>query len=114
MGLKGIVYVVDLTWPTLFYPKQEHKFVEFPPKEIVDLLLSFVYIERYPLNFVRKIFNPFFMERLHSQATIHSNVFYCSSLTFLSVLKGRPMFVKQGLKHARGPISVFVAFLSKI
>lgn len=55
----------------------EHKFVEFPPKEIVDLLLSFVYIERYPLNFVRKIFNPFFMERLHSQS--ESDIAHCRS-----------------------------------
>ena len=43
------------------------KFVEFPPKEIIDLLISFTYIERYPLNFVRKIFNPYFMDRLHNQ-----------------------------------------------
>jgi Xaa-Pro dipeptidase len=28
---------------------------------------SFIYIERYPLNFVRKIFNPYFMDRLHNQ-----------------------------------------------
>lgn len=45
----------------------EHKFVEFPPKDVINLLLSFVYIERYPLNFVRKLFNPYFMDRLHNQ-----------------------------------------------
>lgn len=45
----------------------ERRFVEFPPKEIIELLLSFIYIERYPLNFVRKIFNPYFMDRLHTQ-----------------------------------------------
>ena len=45
----------------------EHKFQQFPTKEIIDLLLSFIYIERYPLNFVRKIFNPYFMDRLHNQ-----------------------------------------------
>ena len=28
----------------------EHKFQQFPTKEIIDLLLSFIYIERYPLN----------------------------------------------------------------
>lgn len=46
----------------------EKKFAEFPPKEIIDLLISFIYLERYPLNFARKIFNPYFMDRLHSQA----------------------------------------------
>ena len=51
---------------------QEHKFIEFPPKEIIDLLLSFVYIERYPLNFVRKIFNPYFLERMHNQVNLNN------------------------------------------
>lgn len=55
----------------------ELKFVEFPPREIVDLLMSFVYIERYPLNFVRKIFNPFFMERLHNQS--EDDIAHCRS-----------------------------------
>ena len=45
----------------------EAKFEEFPPKEVVSLLLSFVYIEKYPLNFVKRVFNPYFMDRLHSQ-----------------------------------------------
>ena len=44
------------------------KFAEFPPKDIVRLLLSFVYIERYPLNFVRKLFNPYFLDRIHDHA----------------------------------------------
>lgn len=48
----------------------EHKFVEFPPREIIALLLSFVKIEQYPLNFVRKLFNPYFMDRLHSQQEV--------------------------------------------
>jgi len=46
----------------------EMKFAEFPPKDIVKLLLSFVYIERYPLNFVRKLFNPYFLDRVHNQS----------------------------------------------
>ncbi len=52
----------------------ESKFSEFPPKEVLSLLLSFVYIERYPLNFVRRIFNPIFMDRLHSQVRAVCNV----------------------------------------
>ncbi|TRY61567.1 hypothetical protein TCAL_05697 [Tigriopus californicus] len=46
----------------------DQKFGEFPPKEILGLLLSFIMIERYPLNFVRKIFNPYFLDRLDNQA----------------------------------------------
>ena len=53
-------------WELLEYVL-EHKFVEFPPKDVINLLLSFIYIERYPLNFARKLFNPYFMDRLHNQ-----------------------------------------------
>lgn len=45
----------------------EMKFSQFPPKDMVNLLVSFLYIEKYPLNFVNKIFNPFFIDRLHNQ-----------------------------------------------
>jgi len=34
---------------------------------VTDLLVSFLYIEKYPLNFTNKLFNPFFLERLHNQ-----------------------------------------------
>ncbi len=47
----------------------ERRFHELPPREAIDLLLSFVYIERYPLNFVRRLFNPHFLDRLHEQDT---------------------------------------------
>jgi len=46
----------------------EMKFSQFPPKDMVDLLVSFLYIEKYPLNFVNKIFNPFFIDKLHNQS----------------------------------------------
>jgi len=45
----------------------EEKFVQFPPKDIIQLLLSFLAIEKYPLNFNNKVFNPHFLDRLHSQ-----------------------------------------------
>ena len=45
----------------------EKKFAEFPPKDLVELLMTFVYIERYPLNLVWKIFNPCFYDRVESQ-----------------------------------------------
>lgn len=45
----------------------ENKFMEFSPKDIIELLVSFLYIEKYPLNFTNKLFNPFFLDRLHHQ-----------------------------------------------
>jgi len=45
----------------------EHKFVQFAPIDVINMLVSFIYIERYPLNFTNKLFNPFFLDRLHSQ-----------------------------------------------
>ena len=45
----------------------EHNFVKFTPFDIINMLVSFLYIERYPLNFTNKLFNPYFLERLHNQ-----------------------------------------------
>merc|ERR1712012_977059 len=45
----------------------EHKFVKFSPLDMINMLVSFVYIERYPLNFTNKLFNPYFLDRLHAQ-----------------------------------------------
>ncbi|XP_049762803.1 FAST kinase domain-containing protein 3, mitochondrial-like [Schistocerca cancellata] len=42
------------------------KFVQFRPEDIVDIMLSCVYLEKYPINFVKKIFNPYFLDRLHT------------------------------------------------
>ena len=45
----------------------EHKFSQFRQKEMIDMLVSFLCIEKYPLNFTNMIFNPFFLDRLHAQ-----------------------------------------------
>jgi hypothetical protein len=45
----------------------EQKFIQFKPREIIELLVSFLYIEKYPLNFTGKLFTPFFLDRLHNQ-----------------------------------------------
>ena len=74
----------------------EHKFVEFPPKDIINLLLSFIYIERYPLNFVRKIFNPYFMDKLHNQK--ESDIFASRAN-----LKLFDVAMKQESIHYNGP-----------
>merc|ERR1712128_128538 len=42
--------------------------ISFPPVDIINLLVSFLYIEKLPINFTRKLFNPFFLDRLHSQS----------------------------------------------
>lgn len=44
----------------------EEKFVQFPPNIMIDLLLSCVYLKRYPINFVKKVFNPYFFDRIHT------------------------------------------------
>jgi len=43
------------------------KFSQFAPVDIISLLVSFLYIEKYPINFTNKLFNPFFLDRLHNQ-----------------------------------------------
>jgi len=45
----------------------EEKFIQFKPIEVINLMVSFLYIEKYPLNFVHKLFNPYFLDRLHTQ-----------------------------------------------
>lgn len=44
----------------------EEKFIQFRPEDVIDMLLTCVYLEKYPLNFVQKVFNPYFLDRLHS------------------------------------------------
>lgn len=44
----------------------DHKFVQFPPNVMVDMMLSCIYLGRYPINFVKRIFNPYFLDRIHS------------------------------------------------
>ncbi|KAF2360537.1 FAST kinase leucine-rich, partial [Trinorchestia longiramus] len=40
-------------------------FVAFSPDAFIDLLLTCVYLERYPLNFIEKVYHPFFFQRLN-------------------------------------------------
>lgn len=70
----------DLFWPfgqlhykpksaVDFWKKIEniiHKeFFNFKPQEIIDILLSCVYLEKHPLNFVHKVFNTSFLHHLY-------------------------------------------------
>lgn len=52
-------------WKTLESVLEE-KFVQFRPEEAIDMLLNCVYLQKHPLNFVKKVFNPYFLDRLHS------------------------------------------------
>jgi len=54
-------------WRELEYVLEE-KFIQFRPIEVIQLLVSFIYIEKFPLNFTNKLFNPYFLDRLHSQS----------------------------------------------
>ncbi|CAG0912701.1 unnamed protein product [Notodromas monacha] len=49
------------------------RFVQFKPGDVLDVLLSCIYLERYPLNFVRKVFNPYFFDRVHLMAS-HADI----------------------------------------
>ncbi len=41
-------------------------FDKISAKDIVDIVLSCLYLEKYPVNFVQRIFNPYFLDVLHS------------------------------------------------
>ncbi|PNF40653.1 hypothetical protein B7P43_G05910 [Cryptotermes secundus] len=44
----------------------DEKFVQFRPDDALDVMLTCVYLGKFPLNFVQKIFNPYFLDRVHS------------------------------------------------
>lgn len=44
----------------------EKQFVKLKPNDIIDIMLCCVFLEKYPINFVRRIFNPYFLDALHS------------------------------------------------
>ena len=45
----------------------DKKIVEFPPESILDVLLSCVYLQRYPMNFIPRVYSSHFIHRMHSQ-----------------------------------------------
>jgi len=44
----------------------DEKFIQFPPKDIVEIFLSCVYLQKYPIKFVDRIFSPYFLDRVHA------------------------------------------------
>lgn len=47
------------------------KFLKIPVDDILDILLSCIYLEKYPLNFVTNVFNPNFLERINISEKSH-------------------------------------------
>ncbi|XP_069681423.1 FAST kinase domain-containing protein 3, mitochondrial isoform X1 [Periplaneta americana] len=47
------------------------KFVQFRPDDAIDVVLTCIYLGKFPLNFVHKIFNPYFLDRLHSNRDVN-------------------------------------------
>lgn len=46
----------------------DRKLVEFRPDALLDVLLSCIYLQRYPMNFMPRVFSPHFIHRLHSHS----------------------------------------------
>jgi hypothetical protein len=42
------------------------KFIQFTPNDIISVLLSCVFLTKFPINFVDRIFSPYFLDRVHS------------------------------------------------
>lgn len=52
-------------WKT-FEETMEEKFSYFNHEHVVDMLLACVYLEKYPINFVNNVFDPYFLNRLQA------------------------------------------------
>lgn len=53
-----------------FWQTFEHclnlNFDKIATRDIIDIMLSCLYLEKYPINFVERIFNPYFLDIVHS------------------------------------------------
>ncbi|XP_007057865.3 FAST kinase domain-containing protein 3, mitochondrial isoform X1 [Chelonia mydas] len=69
------------------------RFTQFQPHTLLNLLHSCTLIERYPVNFLAKIFNPYFLQQLQAQ-TPGLDRFVLSQLTqlFLTVTLECPFY----------------------
>lgn len=45
----------------------DKRLIEFRPESLLNVFLSCIYLQRYPLNFVPRLFSSHFIHRLHSQ-----------------------------------------------
>ncbi|XP_064469445.1 FAST kinase domain-containing protein 3, mitochondrial-like [Ornithodoros turicata] len=47
------------------------RFNQFRPDHVVDILVSCLYLQRYPLNFVKRVFSPFFLDKMNETLQEH-------------------------------------------
>ncbi|XP_047455943.1 FAST kinase domain-containing protein 3, mitochondrial-like [Mugil cephalus] len=43
------------------------RFSEFQPRSLIDMLHACIHLERFPLNYIHKIFSPHFLQKIHAQ-----------------------------------------------
>lgn len=51
----------------------ERNFDQIDPIDIIEIMLTCVYLEKYPLNFVKHIFNPYFLDQMHTRTPIQQH-----------------------------------------
>lgn len=57
----------------IFESYLDANFDKMEPIDIIDIMLTCVYLEKYPLNFVKRIFNPYFLDQMHSRTPIQQH-----------------------------------------
>lgn len=48
-------------------------FDKMSARDVVDIMLSCLYLEKYPINFIQRIFNPYFLDLLHSTTPLDAH-----------------------------------------
>ncbi|XP_034549975.1 FAST kinase domain-containing protein 3, mitochondrial-like [Notolabrus celidotus] len=43
------------------------RFSQFQPRSLIEVLHACIHLERFPLNYMSKVFSPYFLQRLHAQ-----------------------------------------------
>ncbi|CAG5865403.1 unnamed protein product [Menidia menidia] len=43
------------------------RFSQFQPRSLIDMLHACVHLERFPLNYINKVFSPYFLQKLQAQ-----------------------------------------------
>lgn len=57
-------------WKTVERFLEKH-FGRLTPRHVMDIMLSCLYLEVFPINFVDRIFNPYFLDLIHTQTPIN-------------------------------------------
>ncbi|XP_072253433.1 FAST kinase domain-containing protein 3, mitochondrial-like isoform X2 [Leuresthes tenuis] len=46
------------------------RFSQFQPRSLIDTLHACVHLERFPLNYIKKVFSPYFLQKLQAQGEL--------------------------------------------